>query len=105
MATNRKVKPLAQFYQADANYIAERIGELHCHAILHKGELCEKLNRARIGGMIEVLNRMNLEVDCMWTLPDKNVLVMTAEEYLDHKELLRGASATSATKADLKPGT
>ena len=22
MATNRKVKPLAQFYQADANYIA-----------------------------------------------------------------------------------
>ena len=26
MAANRKVKPLAQFYRADANYIAERIG-------------------------------------------------------------------------------
>lgn len=93
MATNRKVKPLAQFYQADANYIAERIGELHCHAILHKGEPCEKLNRARIGGMIEVLNRMRLEVDCMWTLLDRDVLIMTDLEYLKHKELLRGASA------------
>lgn len=49
MAANRKVKPLAQFYRADANYIAERIGELHCHAMMHEGELCEKLNRARIG--------------------------------------------------------
>ena len=93
MATNRKVKPLAQFYQADANYIAERIGELHCHAILHGGELCEKLNRARIGGMIEVLNRMRLVVDCLWTLLDRDVLIMTDLEYLKHKELLRGASA------------
>ena len=25
MSTNRKVKPLAQFYQADANYIALRV--------------------------------------------------------------------------------
>ena len=93
MATSRKVKPLAQFYQADANYIAERIGELHCHAMMHEGELCEKLNRARIGGMIEVLNRMSLEVDCNWKFPDKGVLVMTDVEYLRHKELLRGASA------------
>lgn len=93
MATNRKIKPLAQFYQADANYIAERIGELHCHAMMHEGELCEKLNRARIGGMIEVLNRMRLEVDCNWKFPDKGVLVMTDVEYLRHKELLRGASA------------
>ena len=93
MSTNRKVKPLAQFYQADANYIAERIGELHCHAMIHEGELCEKLNRARIGGMIEVLNRMHIEVDCNWKRPDKNVLVMTDLEYLQHKELLRGASA------------
>ena len=93
MSTNRKVKPLAKFYQADANYIAERIGELHYHAILHEGELCEKLNRARIGGMIEVLNRMNLEVAGQWQWPDKNVLVMTDLEYLKHKELLRAASA------------
>ena len=93
MSTNRKVKPLAQFYQADANYIAERIGELHCHAMMHEGELCEKLNRARIGGMIEVLNRMGLQVECNWKWPDKNVLVMTDLEYLQHKELLRGASA------------
>ena len=94
METNRKVKPLAQFYQADANYIAERIGELHYHAMMHEGELCEKLNRARIGGMLEVLNRMHLEVDCNWKWPDKGVLVMTDLEYLQHKELLRGASAT-----------
>jgi hypothetical protein len=93
MAANRKVKPLAQFYRADANYIAERIGELHCHAMMHEGELCEKLNRARIGGMIEVLNRMSLEVDCNWKWADKGVLVMTDLEYLRHKELLRGASA------------
>ena len=93
MATNRKVKLLAQFYQADANHIAERIGELHCHAMMHEGELCEKLNRARIGGMIEVLNRMSLEVDCNWKFPDKGVLVMTDVEYLRHKELLRGESA------------
>ena len=93
MSTNRKVKPLAQFYQADANYIAERIGELHYHAILHKGEPSEKLNRARIRGMIEVLNRMRLEVDCNWKFPDKCVLVMTDLEYLRHKELLRGESA------------
>ena len=87
------VKPQAQFYLADANYIAERIGELHCHAMMHEGELCEKLNRARIGGMIEVLNRMGLEVDCNWKMPDKGVLIMTDLDYLRHKELLRGASA------------
>lgn len=99
MSTNRKVKPLAHFWQADANYIAERIGELHCHAILHKGEPCEKLNRARIGGMIEVLNRMHLEVDCNWNWPDRNVLIMTDLEYLNHKELSRDALAASATTA------
>lgn len=43
--------------------------------------------------MIEVLNRMSLEVDCNWKWADKGVLVMTDLEYLRHKELLRGASA------------
>ena len=82
-------KPLAEFYQADANYIAERIGELHSHAVLHEGELCSKLNRARIGGMIEVLSRIGLEVDCSWDRCDRNVLIMDEVDFVEHKRLLR----------------
>ena len=78
-------KPLAKFYQADANYIAEMIGELHSHAMLHEGELCAKLNRARIGGMVEVLSRMCLEVDCPWNRYDRNVLIMTDIDFINHK--------------------
>lgn len=48
---------LAEFDNLDADYIAARIGELHHHAKLHEGELFAKLNRARIGGMIDVLGR------------------------------------------------
>ena len=86
MGNTGRVKPLAEFYQSDANYIAERIGELHVHALYHEGELCAKLNRARIGGMIEVLNRMHLEVHCNWNFPDKGVLVMKDLDYLKFKE-------------------
>ena len=86
MSNTRRAKPLAEFYQADANYIAERIGELHVHALYHEGEFCAKLNRSRIGGMIEVLSRMHLEVHCNWNLPDKGVLVMTDLDYLNFKE-------------------
>ena len=57
---------LAEFCGDDADYIAKRIGELHHHAKMHEGELCAKLNRARIGGMIEDLDRMELEVVCDW---------------------------------------
>ena len=88
----KRAKPLAEFYQADANYIAERIGELHCHALLHEGELCAKLNRARIGGMVEVLSRMFLEVDCNWTDYDRNVLIMTDIDWMKHKQMLKAAS-------------
>jgi hypothetical protein len=56
--------PLAEFHDTDAAYLEQRIGELHYHAKQHEGELCAKLNRARIGGMIEVLSRMGLEVVC-----------------------------------------
>ena len=56
--SEKKTDPLAEFDQADADYLEKRIGELHCHAVLHEGELCSKLNRARIGGMIEVLSRI-----------------------------------------------
>ena len=90
--------PMAKFFQSDANYIAERIGELHCHAVLHDGELCAKLNRARIGGMIEVLNRMQLTAYCRWDDYDPNVLVLTDSEYLD----LRAALA--ASKGNAKGG-
>jgi len=67
--------PMAKFYPSDANYIAERIGELNRHAVIYKGELCAKLNRARIGGMIEVLSRMNVEVHCDWTGTSRNVVI------------------------------
>ena len=88
--------PMAKFYQSDANYIAERIGELHCHAVLHDGELCAKLNRARIGGMIEVLNRMQLTADCRWNDYDRAVLVMTDVEFVEHKARMAAASKGNA---------
>ena len=65
----------AQFSVADAKYIAERIGELNRHAVIHDGKPCAKLNRARIGGMIEVLSRMNVEVHCDWTSTSRNVVI------------------------------
>lgn len=85
-------KPLARLYRGDASYLAQRIGELHYHAAMHEGELCAKLNRARIGGMVEVLSRIGLEVDCAWTRPDKSVLIMDGVEFLQHKERLRQLS-------------
>ena len=78
--TVKKQKPLAELYQADANYLAERIGELHCHAAHHEGELCAKLNRARIGGMIEVLNRIHMEVECNWDAYGRDVQIISAAE-------------------------
>ena len=88
--------PMAKFFQSDANYIAERIGELHCHAVLHDGELCAKLNRARIGGMIEVLGRMGLAVDCRWDEYNHCVLIMTNREFLEHKARMAAASKGNA---------
>ena len=90
MGNTREVKPLSQLVLDDAAYLAERIGELHTHALLHEGELCAKLNRARIGGMIEVLNRRGLEVDCNWGAPDKHVRIMTVEDYLKSKAAKEG---------------
>lgn len=90
--------PMAKFFQSDANYIAERIGELHCHAVLHDGELCAKLNRARIGGMIEVLGRMRLAVDCRWNECDPNVNILTESDYLDRR------GAMSASNGNAKEG-
>ena len=80
-----KIK-LAEFCDDDADYIAKRIGELHHHAKMHEGELCAKLNRARIGGMIEVLNRMDLEVVCDWDRCDKEVVVLRAEDVAEFKK-------------------
>lgn len=72
---------LAEFRQNDANYLNERIGELHYHAKLHEGELCAKLNRARIGGMIEVLSRMGLEVFCDWDSCTKKATIVTKGDF------------------------
>ena len=72
---------LAEFRQNDANYLNERIGELHYHAKLHEGELCAKLNRARIGGMIEVLSRMGLEVVCDWDSCTKKATIFTKGDF------------------------
>lgn len=82
-------KPLAKFYQADANFIAERIGELHGHAVLHEGEPCSQRNRSRIGGMIEVLSRMGLEVVCNWDRYDRGVIIMTDTDFIEHKRLAK----------------
>ena len=84
-----KIK-LAEFCDDDADYIAKRIGELHHHAKMHEGELCAKLNRARIGGMIEVLNRMDLEVVCDWDRCDKDVVVLRAEDFAEFKKAKEG---------------
>ena len=83
-------KGMAEFCTVDATYIAERIAELHCHAMRHGGELCAKLNRARIGGMIEVLNRMDLEVVCDWDRCDKDVVVLRAEDVAEFKKVKEG---------------
>ncbi len=83
-------KPLAVFRRADADYIAERIGELHSHAILHEGEPCAKLNRSRIGGMVEVLSRMGLEVVCDWNRCDKAVVILPADDFIQFKKVKEG---------------
>lgn len=94
----QKALQMAKFYMSDANYLAERIGELHCHAVIHDGELCAKLNRARIGGMIEVLDRMQLAVDCRWDEYDPDVLILTESDYLDRR------AAMAASKENAKEG-
>lgn len=79
-------QPMASLYKTDADYLASRIGELHSHAVLHDGELCAKLNRARIGGMIEVLSLIGIEVVCNWDKVDHCVLVVTEADYVQHKD-------------------
>ena len=79
--SKKNTRPMATFCQEDANYLNERIGELHHHAKLHEGELCDKLNRARIGGMIEVLDRMGLAVDCDWDSCTKKVGIFTRGDF------------------------
>ena len=81
-----KIK-LAEFCDDDADYIAKRIGELHHHAKMHEGELCAKLNRARIGGMIEVLSLIGLEVVCSWDHRDRDVVIMKEADFIEYKRL------------------
>lgn len=91
MATSKtpRATPSTKVYPADLRYFEERIGELNVHAVLHEGELCSKLCRARIGGMIEILNRMGLEVEANWNLPDRGVTITDVLEFLKCKELLK----------------
>ena len=88
----KPAKPSAKIYPVDLRYLAERIGELNKHAALHEGELCAKLARARIGGMVEVLNRMDLEVKANWTRPDRNVVIVTDLELQEEKAKARLAT-------------
>lgn len=81
-------QPMAELFKEDADYIASRIEALHNHAVLHDGELCAKLNRARIGGMIEVLSLIGIEVVCNWDEIDHLVLLMTQADYIHHKQIL-----------------
>ena len=85
-------KPSAKVYPSDLRYFEERIGELNNHAIIHEGELCSKLARARIGGMIEVLNRIGLEVDASWTIPCMCVWIGDVLDFMKSRELLKRAS-------------
>lgn len=78
-------KPLAKLYQDDVNYIAERINVLNTHAVIHEGEPCAKICRARIGGILEVLNFVGLEVKCDWAAPYSGARVMKSLEYLEDK--------------------
>ena len=84
-----KIK-LAEFCDDDADYIAKRIGELHHHAKMHEGELCAKLNRARIGGMIEVLGRMELEVVCDWDSCTKKASIFTKGDFEFFQKVTKG---------------
>lgn len=79
--SDKTTDPLAEFDQTDADYLNERIGELHYHAKQHEGELCSKLNRARIGGIIEVLSRMGLEVVCDWDSCTKKATIFTKGDF------------------------
>lgn len=87
VAPRDNIFPLATFDKVDATYFAERIAELHCHAVRHDGELCAKLNRARIGGIIEVLSRLDIEVVCDWDRIDKEVIVLRADQFAEFKKV------------------
>ena len=110
--SEKKTIQLAEFYQTDADYLNERIGELHYHAKQHEGELCSKLNRARIGGMIEVLSRMGLEVVCDWDSCTKKATIFTKGDFeflmkvrksaMPKNESVMPGVATEAQRASLQ---
>lgn len=99
--SDKTTDPLAEFDQADADYLEKRIGELHCHAVLHEGELCSKLNRARIGGMIEVLSRIGLEVVCDWDRCTKKVTIFSKGDF----EFLQKVKRSDKAKKVVRPGS
>lgn len=90
MESKQNDRVLAVFSSTDAAYLRERIGELHFHAKLHEEMLCAKLNRARIGGMIEVLDRIGLVVDCDWDCCTKKVGIFTRGDF-EFLKRVRGA--------------
>jgi len=69
----------------DLKYFCERIAALKAHAVLHDGEPCAKICRARIGGMLEVLNRIGLEVDTDWDSISPDVGIFTVPDFLKRK--------------------
>jgi hypothetical protein len=69
----------------DLKYFCERIAALKAHAVLHDGEPCAKICRARIGGMLEVLNRIGLEVDTDWDSVEPDIGIFTVPDFLKRK--------------------
>jgi hypothetical protein len=74
---------LAEVKGSDLRYFCDRIAALKVHAVVHAGEPCERSCRARLGGMVEILNRIGLEVDTDWEsfLPD--VAIYPRTDYFD----------------------
>ena len=83
--TSSKVFAVVKGY--DLQYLCQRIVQLKNHAVIHDGEPCAKVCRARIGGMLEVLNRLGLEVDTDWDSIEPDIGIFTVSDFLTRKKI------------------
>ena len=80
-------KTLATVNGYDLKYFCQRIVQLKNHAVIHDGEPCAKICRARIGGMLEVLNRLGLEVETDWDSIEPDIGIFTVSNFLTRKKI------------------
>ena len=80
-------KTLATANGYDLKYFCQRIVQLKNHAVIHDGEPCAKICRARIGGMLEVLNRLGLEVYTDWDSIEPDIGIFTVSNFLTRKKI------------------